>query len=64
MRLSVVLTLIILSLAGVYMGQFGGALIAFICALAYNWFFKKIEALPADFHDDEHWEWTKTKDES
>lgn len=64
MRLSVILTLIILSMVGVFMGHYGGALIAFLCALVYNWAFKKIEALPHDFHDDEHWEWTNNKDES
>jgi hypothetical protein len=64
MRLSVVLTLIILAVAGMFMGQYGAALIAFLCALFFNWAFKKLDTLPVDFHDDEHWEWTKHKDES
>jgi hypothetical protein len=64
MRLSVVLTLIILAVVGVFIGQVGAAIIAFLCALFFNWAFKKIDTLPHDFHDDEHWHWTQHKDES
>lgn len=64
MRLSVLLTFIILSVVGLFLGHFGGALLAFLCALFFNWALKHSETLPHDFHDDDHWHWTQHKDES
>jgi hypothetical protein len=64
MRLSVFTTLLGFSLVGAIMGYYGAAIIAFLCAYFFDWAFEKIDTLPHDFHDDEHWEWTQHKDES
>lgn len=48
MRLSVVLALVIMSAVGFFMGLYGAALVAFVCAVFYSWAFKEFEAQQVD----------------